>query len=102
VSTSVAKRNEGLSNKVSNIIRIYIYIYIHTHTSLYHMLFDSYMAVSFITFCHILLDQFCITVYMDVRYVWFYVILYIKYIYCYVISVLCILFHCVVLCTVCV
>ena len=44
----------------------------------------------------------CIIVYMGVRIVCFYLILYIMYTYCYVCSVLGIVFHCVVLCIVCV
>jgi len=78
----------------------YIYIYIK---------FSAYMPLSFITFSHILLVPFCITVYMVVCFVCFCLICKLcifivtfMYSYCYVCSVLCILFHSVVLCSVCV
>jgi hypothetical protein len=100
------------------------------------MKFATYMAFSFITFLHILLVPFSITVYMAVccvllfnfvncvflllclcilivmfiySYCYIYIFLLRLYIlimfiysYCYVCSVLCTLFHCVVLFTVCV
>jgi len=69
------------------------------------MRFAAYMAVLFITFFHILLVLFCVTVHIIECFVCFCLILYklsLKYTYCYVYSVLGILLHCFVPCIICV
>ena len=76
------KWSEGFRNRVSIIIRRYTD----------HMKFSC--------FFHILLVLLCITVYMVLCFVCFYLLLYIMYSYCYVCSVLGNVFHCVVLCIV--
>ena len=58
------KCSEGISSRVSNIIRRYIYLYLYID----HIKVAAYMAVSFITFFHVLMVPFLSL------YIWLYVL----------------------------
>jgi len=88
VSTNVIKWSEGLSNRVSIIVRRYVD----------HMRFAAYMAVSFITFFSYYFGSILYHCVYGCTFCMLCLILY-KYV-CNVCSVLCIPFHFVVLCIV--
>ena len=94
------KWSEVFSNRVLTIIRRYVD----------YMKFAAYMAFSFINFFHIFFGSnfchciygcmFCMLLFSFYR-LWIFIFMF-MYSYCCACFVLFILFHCVVLCTVCV
>jgi hypothetical protein len=103
VSISVVKWSEGVSNRVSIIIRRSYEVCCLYGCFVYPIL--SYSFVSFLYHC-IYGCMFCMLLFNFVNYVFLLclciLIIMCMYSYCYVSSVLGILFHCVVLCIVCV